>query len=196
MVFPQLVKIISVSLRNWRARQELNAGLALWETALGLESGLYPNLSSKGKLCFSAKRNMEGKLKIKTKQCWMMFSSPTNSVMQVSSMLPCSLLYASIWPLLPKHDLKKYPHECRFHYFLNLSGSLRLLLSPHCPNRIDGLMNGWPVGWAFRSSHSPSLGRFIKDEGKTRREEYPVGCSCSSGDLTLCLPFYQWAQWE
>lgn len=63
-------------------------------------------------------------------------------IMQVSCMLPCSILYAPVWPLLPKHGLKKYSHEMsKFYYFLNLSGILRLLLSSHCPNRIDELMN-------------------------------------------------------
>lgn len=118
-----------------------------------------------------------------------MFSSLT----LLCRFLPCShaLFRMPLYGLCCQNmALKKYSHEMsKFYYFLNLSGNWRLLLRSHCPNRIDELMSAWPAGWAFRSSHSPRLGRFIKDEGKTRREEYPVGCSCSQWRSDLVFDF-------
>lgn len=87
---------------------------------------------------------------------------------------------------------KKYSHEMsKFYCAPNPSGNLRLFLSSHCPNRIDELMNAWPAAWAFRSSHSPCLGRFIKDEGKHGGRDILLVAPVLNGDLTLHLPFHQ-----
>lgn len=77
----------------------------------------------------------------------------------------------------------------KIYYFLNPSGNLGLLLSYCCPIRVGELMNAWLTGWVFWSSHSPSLGRFLKDEGKTRREGYPVDGFCSQRGADLAFAF-------
>lgn len=76
----------------------------------------------------------------------------------------------------------------KFYYFLNPSGNLRLTLK-FLSSYQKWWMNGWVGGWVFWSSHTPSLGMSLKDEGKTGREGYPAGCSCSQWRADLAFAF-------
>lgn len=153
----------NISLLNWRARQGLS-GSALWEIALELDSRLPSDLYSKKKDLFLFLKERGEKLRIEEGQ----HEGCCQVRLYYADFFPCSTLYGLY---MPKHDLKEYSHKMsKFYYFLNPSGNLRLLLSSCCPIRIDELMNAWSSVWVFSSSHSRSLGRFLKDEGRTRRE--------------------------
>ena len=48
-------------------------------------------------------------------------------------------------------------------------------------------MNAWPAGWEFRSSHSPRLGRFIKDERKNKEGGISCWLLLFSMEIWPCL---------